>query len=254
MIALSATTGPKRPATLGLAAAARALGAASALRVASALCVATGACCVWAAEAASVPEAQALRLLRSVVVPASAGGDAATPGYRLPLELAVIAGSGWSADDVLVAAQQAGTLLAQCGVGIGTLRLSEFDGPARYRYLFTPVSRELARRANLGRPALFFVADTRHRPAFDAEAIGRANSRTRPEMADTVWITAGTRDLPFVIAHELVHVLADSGEHSEEPGNLMREDTAPENARLTPDQCRALVSKAQANGLLQRAQ
>jgi len=249
MIALSATAGPKRPATRGPSAAARALGAAGALWVA------TGACCAWADEASSVPEASTLRLLRSVVVPASdpAGGDAGAAGYRLPLELAVIAGSGWSADDVLAAAQQAGRLLAQCGVGIGPLRLSEFDGPARYRNLFTPVSRELARRANLGRPALFFVADTRHRPAFDAEAIGRANSRTRPEMADTVWITAGTRDLPIVIAHELVHVLADSGEHSDEPGNLMREDTAPENARLTPDQCRALVTKAQANGLLERA-
>jgi len=250
MIALSATAGTKRPATRGLSAAARALGAASALWVA------TGACCAWAADGSSVPEASTLRLLRSVVVPASdaAGSDASAPAYRLSLELAVIAGSGWSADDVLAAAQQAGRLLAQCSVGIGPLRLSEFDGPARYRKLFTPVSRELARRANLGRPALFFVADTRHRPAFDAEAIGRANSRTRPEMADTVWITAGTRDLPIVIAHELVHVLADSGEHSDESGNLMREDTAPENARLTPDQCRALVTKAQANGLLQRAQ
>ena len=249
MIAPSATAGSKRPATCGPAAGVRRA------VVASTLWTALGAVCALAAEPVPVPDASTLRLLRSVVVAAPDAVDAGTarPGYRLPLELAVIAGSGWSADDVLLAARQAGGLLAQCGIGIGPLRLSEFDGPERYRYLATPVSRDLARRANLGRPALFFVAGTRHRPAFDAEAIGRANSRTRPEMADTVWITAGTRDLPIVIAHELVHVLVDSGEHSDEPANLMREDTAPDNARLTTNQCRAIVTRAEANGLLQRA-
>lgn len=196
---------------------------------------------------------QPLRLLRSLDIgatPAEPGLPA--PRHRLVLELAVIAGSGWSADTVLASARQAGRILAQCAIAIERIRLSEFDGPARYRYLSTRVSRELARRANLARPALFFVADTLHRPAFDAEAIGRANSRTRPEMADTVWITAGTRDLPIVIAHELVHVLSDSGVHSDLPRNLMREDTGPENTGLTGEQCRAIASTAQANGLLQR--
>ena len=255
MIAPSAIAASKRAASRRPAAVVRRA------RTAGALWIALAAGSALAAEPTPVPDATALRLLRAVVVAAPDAGSApdavdaraAAPGYRLPLELAVIAGSGWSADDVLVAARQAGKLLAQCGVAVGPLRLSEFDGPARYRDLATPVSRDLARRANLGRPALFFVAGTRHRPAFDAEAVGRANSRTRPEMADTVWITAGTRDLPLVIAHELVHVLADSGEHSNEPANLMREETAPENARLTTDQCRAIVTKAQANGLLQRA-
>ncbi len=119
-------------------------------------------------------------------------------------------------------------------------------GISRHRYLD-----ELARRTRLARPAVFFVADTRNEPAFDAEAIGRGNSRSRPEMTDTVWITAGTRDLAIVFAHELVHVIADSGEHSDLPGNLMREETAPESTALTASQCRRLTETGAANGLLQ---
>lgn len=217
--------------------------------------LALAAGCAQAGQRASSPvDGSSLRLLRSETVADPAVADAGTPAptHRLALELAVIAGSGWSAQVVVAAAQQAGRILAQCGIGVGPIRLSEFDGPERYRYLATRTSRDLARRVNLGRPALFFVADTLHRPAFDAEAIGRANSRTRPEMADTVWITAGTRDLPVVIAHELVHVLADSGEHSNDAGNLMGEDTTPGNTRLTAGQCRAMVTKAEDNGLLRR--
>src|SRR3970282_147234 len=66
----------------------------------------------------------------------------------------------------------------------------------------------------------------------DAEAIARGNSRTRPELRDTVWVARGARDLGLVIAHELAHVLMDSGEHTEESGNLMREDTSPQHRRV----------------------
>ena len=69
-------------------------------------------------------------------------------------------------------------------------------------------------------------------------------------MADTVWITAGIRDLPIALAHELVHVLTDSGEHSNASDNLMRADTAPGNTRLTPEQCGSILAIGQANGLL----
>ena len=86
--------------------------------------------------------------------------------------------------------------------------------------------------------------------AFDAEAIGRGNSQTRPELRDTVWITRGTRDLGIAMTHEIVHVLMDSGEHSEEPDNLMRDETAPGNSRLTPAQCARLLEAGTANGLL----
>jgi hypothetical protein len=102
----------------------------------------------------------------------------------------------------------------------------------------------------LHKPTVYFVSGTRQRPAFDAEAIGRGNSRTRPELADTIWVTRGTRDLGIAIAHELAHVLMDSGEHSEAPSNLMREDTGPENTDLTDAQCARMRAAALANDLV----
>ena len=51
----------------------------------------------------------------------------------------------------------------------------------------------------------------------------------------------------------IVHVLSDSGEHSDEPGNLMRAETAPGNDTLTAAQCERLRSRGEANGLLRRS-
>ena len=164
--------------------------------------------------------------------------------------MAVVSGTRWAPDVILAAARRASTILAQCDIDVSPVQLNEFDGPPRYRYLRTPDSREFARRSGLARPAIFFVDDTLQRPAFDAEAIGRGNAKSRPEMADTVWITAGTRDLPIALAHELVHVLTDSGDHSDAPDNLMRDDTAPGNAQLTAEQCTKIVEVGTANGLL----
>jgi hypothetical protein len=196
-----------------------------------------------------------LRLVRSwTLMERDLDAPGAPPAtQRLRLEMVMMRDAGWSSDRILDATKQAGRILAQCGIRMTFVELAEFDGPARYRYLDTPVSRELARRVRLAHPAIFFVADTHNRPAFDAEAIGRGNSRSRPEMTDTVWITAGARDLPNVIAHELSHVLADSGEHSELPHNLMRDESAPDSTALTHAQCRRITEMGAANGLLKPA-
>lgn len=213
-------------------------------------CAATLAAAGPAAARAQAPDEAPLRPVRSWALSGEALATA-PPTHRLHLEMALVSGSGWDPDTILAAAREAAPILAQCGIRTERVALHEFDGPARYRALHTPASRELARRTGLARPAVFFVADTRHAPAFDAEAVGRANSRRRPEMADTVWIVAGARDLPVVLAHELVHVLSDSGEHTEAPGNLMREATAPDAVALTRDQCRRAVETGAANGLLE---
>ena len=111
-------------------------------------------------------------------------------------------------------------------------------------------SRDLLGRINVRKPAVFFVDDTHQQPPFDAEAIGRANARSRPELVDTIWVVHGARDLPQTLAHELVHVLSDSGAHSETAGNLMREETGSHDTRLTAAQCEAMRSRGRQNGLL----
>jgi hypothetical protein len=186
-----------------------------------------------------------LLLLLLAVVPAQAQEPLA-----LRLTLVHFAGGSWPENEVVAVAAQAAKLLGQCGIAAGGLELKRADVDARYRVFHTPTSRELARRLQPRPPAIYFVDDTRQRPAFDAEAIGRGNSRTRPELADSVWITRAARDPAIALAHELAHVLMDSGEHSDEPGNLMREETTPSNTRLTGVQCARLRETGAANGLL----
>ena len=174
----------------------------------------------------------------------------ASPTHRLRLTLAYQEGGGWAAETIHAAVRQSAQILAQCGVALSKVELVRIGAPARFHNYDTPISRELARVLPLPKPTIYFVADTRQRPAFDAEAIGRGNSRSRPELADTVWVTRSARDLGVVLAHELAHVLMNSGEHSEESGNLMRADTVPENTRLSDAQCARLRDTGSSSGLL----
>ncbi|MEO8145220.1 MAG: hypothetical protein ABI654_13485 [Betaproteobacteria bacterium] len=166
------------------------------------------------------------------------------------LTLVYFTGGKWQENDIQAATARASGILAQCGIASGGTELLHADVEARFRVFHTPTSRELARSLRPRTPAIYFVDGTRQVPAFDAEAIGRGNSRSRPELRDTVWVGYGARDPGVVLAHEIAHVLMDSGEHSEEPGNLMRDETAPENTRLSAAQCARLRAVGSSNGLL----
>ena len=174
------------------------------------------------------------------------------PHLSLRLTVVMIDGSGWTRERADAALREAGAILAQCGVALERGDLVVLQVPPSLMDFSTPAARELAQTHPVARPAVFLVRDTRSRPAFDAEAIGRGNSRTRPEIADTVWMTAAARDPGIVLAHELSHVLMDSGEHSEAPGNLMREETSARNTSLSAQQCRLLRDQGRGNGLLIR--
>jgi len=169
--------------------------------------------------------------------------------HTLTLTLANI--GGWNNSEIEAAVTTAAAILAQCGVRITGAELLRIRVPGSHRDFHTPRSRELAGALDLAKPTVYFAAGTRQQPAFDAEAIGRGNSRTRPELADTVWIVRGARDAGIVVAHELAHVLMDSGGHDNSPGNLMAEDTTPDNTRLTAAQCARITTTGRRNGLLQ---
>ena len=172
--------------------------------------------------------------------------------HRLQLDLYTFTDTSWQPERILDAVHAAAPILAQCGIRLERAELYGLaGGDPRFRYLSTPAGRELVRRLQPAKPAVFFVRDTRHQPVYDAEAFGRGNTATRPELAGTVWITAYIRDLPVALAHELAHVLMDSGEHSSDGGNLMREDTAPANTAVTAAQCERMTRNGTANGWLQ---
>lgn len=166
------------------------------------------------------------------------------------LELRAVNLAGWPESSIRAAMHDTAQILAQCGVAISRVDLLQVTAPQSHRDFDTPRSRELARALDLPRPAVFFAAGTRQVPAFDAEAIGRGNSRSRPELRDTVWIAQGARDLGIVVAHELAHVLMDSGAHDNTPGNLMAESTTQQNTQLTPGQCGQLTATGSRHGLL----
>ena len=191
---------------------------------------------------------QAIRIVETRELPVGQAGAGAS--HKLRLSVHVFLGGRWSQEELAAAVRGSAALLRQCGVELSRVELRVVQAPRRFHVYFTPVSRELLARLPVEKPALFFVDDTRNDPAFDAEAIGRANAAARPELADTVWIAHGARDLAQVLAHELVHLLSDSGAHSEAPGNLMHAETSPRNTRLGAEQCERLRARGKANGLL----
>ncbi|HEX5611041.1 MAG TPA: hypothetical protein VFX67_00185 [Burkholderiales bacterium] len=168
---------------------------------------------------------------------------------KLQLSVVQLEGSGWTKERAIGAVREAAAILSQCDIALTRADWLRLAVPARYIDFFTPLSRELARLQPVDRPALYLVRETRNHPAFEAEAIGRGNSRSRPELADTVWMIAAVRDPGIALAHELAHVLMNSGEHSDEPGNLMREDTAPGQTRLSAAQCSRMRQMAEGNRL-----
>jgi len=188
--------------------------------------------------------------VRLVTVFACAALAGCSPQLSVRVAVVLVEGSGWTGERADGALRQAGAILAQCGVTLERADLLLITVPPDLMDFSTPAAREMARAHPVARPAVYLVRGTRSRPAFDAEAIGRGNSRTRPEIADTVWMTAAVRDPGIALAHELAHVLMDSGEHSDEERNLMREETSPRNRSLSAAQCTRLRDTGRANGLL----
>lgn len=204
------------------------------------------------AAAAPAVASTEIRIVGARELPLARPSAAQTRSHELRIALYLFDGGRWSTEEIVSAVREAAVLLGQCGIGLARAELTVIEAPRRFHFYSTPVSRELLRRMPVAKPAVFFVDDTHNRPAYDAEAIGRGNAVARPELADTVWIAHGARDLPQALAHELVHVLGDSGAHSREPGNLMRPETSPHNIQLTEQQCARLRARGEASGLLRR--
>ncbi len=183
-----------------------------------------------------------LAVLRELHQPAAA---------RHQLEVRVVLlDESWNTDGIKAALHEAARILGQCGIHSTRIDLLRVTAPPAQRYFDSPHSRELLRALDLPKPLVFFTAGARREPAYDAIAFGRGNIGRSRELADTVWIAPGARDLGIVIAHELVHVLMDSGEHVDTPGNLMAEDTAPGNTGLSSAQCGRITTTGSRHGLL----
>lgn len=186
------------------------------------------------------------------VMPLTQQAGAAAGAPTLDLTAVLIEDSGWSEAEAVTGTAKAVAILAQCGLHSGPLTLIRVSVPGPFRDLSPQASRILAAWIKAGQPTLYFVRNTRNRPAFDAEAFGAGNTVTRPELTHSVWITRQAADLPETIAHELFHVLANSGAHSDDRASLMHEDTAPGRRGLTPLQCTDMLDAARKSGLIRQ--
>ena len=155
----------------------------------------------------------------------------------LSLSMVVLDGTAWSEPLLESMAANAARILAQCGLGLSEVRLFRVTAPRRLSYFNDWHATALVSKLEIPRPAIFFVRDTLQQIAFDAEAIGHSNSRSRPSLVDTIWMTEAAGHSGVALAHELFHVLADSGSHSEDPENLMYAEALGLNTRLNEGQC-----------------
>lgn len=172
--------------------------------------------------------------------------------FALDASLVMLRDTRWSRALIESAARDAAGIFAQCGVAFRGVEVFELRAPRRYLYFNDAHAAALVHGIEVPRPAVFFVRDTLQKIAFDAEAIGRSGGRRHPELADTVWMTEAIERPGIALAHELYHVLADSGAHSEDAGNLMNPRTSRENTRLDEAQCARLREVGAASGYLTR--
>ena len=161
-------------------------------------------------------------------------------GQGIALDIVILDDSGWRIPEIHRATARAAQILAQCEVSVDRAALRIVEAPRRYRHLHDVWSPRLVRRLDPVRPAVFFVDDTLRETPFEAEAFGGGNSSRFPSMRGTVWITRDTVEVGVVLAHELYHVLTNSGRHESDPENLMYETTDGTNTRLDDWQCERL--------------
>jgi len=184
--------------------------------------------------------------------------------YGLSLTAVLVARSGWSKAQIRQTIDDALAILHQCRVRPGAIDLIEVSGPRSTRLMSDESMRSLSEFVQGSSLRLFFVEETLREIEFGAEAIGRVNARRRPWLRDTVWMTRWVPDPAQSLAHEIFHVLADSGLHKKDPFNLMAEftDAVPDATAsaqgepvvpiLTPSQCGQLRNIGLGNGLLER--
>jgi len=193
---------------------------------------------------------------RTIWNQADLAGEVAQPqpgfSHELRPTLVILEGAGWRLDSVREATVKAAPILAQCGIAIPEVTVRVVEGPERMKIFRDDWSTELVSKLAPVKPAVFFVKDTLQEIPFDAEAIGRSNSRKRPQLADTVWMTADIEDIGISLSHELYHVVADSGQHDSDPTNLMYERSNGTNTTLRASQCLRLIRVGEASGNLTR--
>lgn len=185
------------------------------------------------------------------------GGFDSTSSPQEPLLLAPVVAlmedSGWDKQEVDASIASASHLLSQCGIGFAEYEFVALRGPRSANFFGGPLTDELIKVLPPTRPAVVFLKETLNPDRFEAEAIGEANSRGREWLAQSLWMTRLLSATGHALAHELAHLLMNSGEHVIDAGNLMHAEVDQSNARLTTAQCDRMRDVGLRLGLLSSA-
>ena len=178
--------------------------------------------------------------LRDVAASAGRSPPPELPALDVPLDV-LVPNAAWDEARVDGTLVRAASILAACAIRLTPVLIRAVNAPTRLADLSTGGARTLFDAVRLSgserRVSVVFARDTRMHDAYDGEAFGRGNTRRRPWLADSVWLTAPIRDAGIALAHELFHVLSNSGAHVERPGNLMLARTSGDNVTLELAQC-----------------
>ncbi|MDH3280273.1 MAG: S8/S53 family peptidase [Gammaproteobacteria bacterium] len=171
------------------------------------------------------------------------------PTHRVALHIVLLKGSTWTENAAGKTIGGAAKILAQCGLELHGPELHVIDASEYLLDFAAGTARTLVERVAVPTPTVYLVRDSKMEFPFDGEAFGRANSTSRPWLTDSVWLVEDTADPDIALAHELFHVLANQGDHSDQPGNLMQEHTGEKNHALSPEQCQQALHTSVAHGL-----
>ncbi|MGB1682729.1 MAG: S8 family peptidase [Arenicellales bacterium] len=202
----------------------------------------------WIREPSDLARAADVRSIR-LTAQASSAAVPLKNGLAFRPTLVMINATGWNSDRIEAIMEGAATILAQCNIVLEPGDFFHLSANETLLDFSRPNAARIADAVPRRGAAVFFVRDTLDRPGFDAVTFGTSNSRSRPALRFSVWITEMSRDPHIALAHELVHVLLDDGTHVYTSGNLMRSDTSSENVNLTEGQCALMRQRARDNDL-----
>ena len=178
--------------------------------------------------------------------------------FTLKLNVVVLDES-WTRQRIQPLVNRLAEVLTVCSIKLLPVQVGFYNSLPHLKTMGIGHAKTLREELSLKRPSVYLLRQTRllRSPEgelfrFDAEAFGRGNTRYRNWLLDTVWVSADVIDADLAVAHELMHVLMNSGEHTNQPGNLMNAATSPDNIRVNPRQCQLALENGLANGLLQR--
>ncbi|MCP4333758.1 MAG: S8/S53 family peptidase [Gammaproteobacteria bacterium] len=177
--------------------------------------------------------------------------ETAATGFRLDLEVLQL-DPKWSVTRIGKALHEAYRILAQCGIVPGDVSSYAIRADDYLLDLSTGSARSLLEATAARQPTVVFARETRMEQAYLGEAFGIGNTERRPWLANSVWLMLDVDDAGIALAHELYHVLANSGAHVEDRPSLMQRDTRPESTELTLRQCRLAQRSGVKLGLLKR--